>query len=138
MRKKISIILFIVAIVILGIIIYRYSDYQELTEVKNEETTQTQEEIAEIINKAIESQDTSLCEKIEVGDFKEKCITNAVIAKARINNDPTICDQFKKEDDRTICKNAVIVYKAILNGNPSFCEELSDEKAIEDCKEELR
>ena len=86
MNQKISVILFIVVILALGLILYQYSGKEqpgpqeqgqteegETEEGETEETTSTKENIDDIISEAIRNQDISVCEKIEDENVK-KCV----------------------------------------------------------------
>lgn len=138
MNKKIPFI--ILGVVIVGIIGLGFilsttpEEFPKEEEGKEEEVILTQEEI---MRKAIDTQDASLCEKLEKEEDKKYCRVAVINALAGIKEDPDICNQIEDEDTRAVCKDNVTITQAMNARDSSLCEKLIDKTRIEQCKKDV-
>lgn len=146
MNKKFSyVILAIVVIFIVGLILVLQRGEQKgaptgesqtnLPPVSEESVSQTAAEADEIVRKAIDAHDVSLCAKIIQEGYRKSCREYAITAAASVNGDPTICDQLTEEGQRISCKDYLIINQAVAAQNPSLCEKMINKTRVEECKE---
>ena len=148
-KKTLFVILIILAAGAFALVFYQnnagYEEELENSEVQegvqNEEekmpiVTEEAEEIADIMDEAVRSQDASVCEKFEDENLKNICRENVVITIAMAKKDLTVCDRHATEMLKNICKNEVIYAQALSSKDPALCEKLNNEEMIDRCKKE--
>lgn len=142
MNKKtlVIIIIIVILVIVVGLVLFRSPGKPGEKKISPEEgTVIEQEEINEIIDEAIQTQDSSPCAKIAIEANRKACEFSAIIADAGRKGDPAICDQIDEEDTKIACKYNVIVGKALNAKNPSLCETMIDidKTRVEQCKAEV-
>lgn len=151
-KKTLFVILIILAVAVFVFVFYqnnagyeeelKVSEVQEGTQGGNngkEEmpvVSEEAEKIADLMAKAVDTQDASICEEFEDENIKNICKENVVITIAMAEEDLTVCEQHATEMLRNICRNEVIYAKAVKNKDSALCEELNNEEMMNRCKEE--
>jgi len=93
--------------------------------------------VAEILREAIDTQDSSLCERLGEEKSEKSCKASVILAEAGIKEDPRICDQLEDQAEIMICKDNVIITQAMNARDSSLCNDMLDEARIEGCKADV-
>jgi len=143
-HKKIYIIVAVVVVVISGLALY-YQKWgkglpPESIKVEGQPSVGETPVIVndtDVMRRAIDTQDTSLCVSIAREDERKICEINVIIAEAGLKQDAGICEQIQQSDFKAACKDNTIITKALNAKNPTLCEQMADQTRIEQCKKDV-
>ncbi len=133
MNKKVILGAVIIILIIGGVVLFTGESPEG--EVISEDEEQVEESVTDIIHRALNEGNSTICEEIDDPGRRKGCYNEFVVKEARVEDDPVVCEQIEDEVGVTSCKERVYVYRAIAEKDKSWCDKVEDKQRKSQCLE---
>lgn len=131
-KKNVVIVSIVLIIALSGVAIWQFMGSKP--EPAPEEEVQTEEEVREILIRAVEASDKDICDEVNEEADRSDCVNQVVTSQAMIGGDSSKCDGAGSEEEVIRCKDSVVISRAANEGDKTICSETSSEPMKERCE----